>query len=306
MAKSPEYPDLPWVPPRSWSEGRPGGAPRVVVIHTTEGSSHERSAEDGAAYDARRTDGTSTHFFHDVNSTIQCVDTGDRAHTARATGNKIGIHHELCARASYGFVWWTDSSYARPMLQRCARQVARDCRKWKIPIRRLSVQQLRAGAKGIVGHHDISLAFGESTHTDPGGSFPWGLFIGMVQDAYNEQFAPKPAAVAAGAGEENDMATGHLKAGEKRGEVVIKKGDRPSAVHLLVTGGDLRVRVGARKAGADEAWRGVKDVTLRDGDDRVDIELDPRCNGVYIEADAPDGTDVLDAGELAYIVDCNR
>lgn len=302
MARSPEYPDLPWVEPRSWSRGRGSGQPTVIVIHTTEGHEKATSAEDGAAYDARRTDGTSTHYFHDQNSTVQCVRTTDRAHTARSNGNRIGIQHELCGRAGQTPDQWADPA-SEGTLRRAAKQCARDARKYAIPVRKLTVSQVRSGMRGFCGHVDITYAFPQDngSHTDPGVNFPWGKFLAMVE----AELHPKTAATAAET-EDDDMTAGQLKAGEKRGEVVIKKGDKPSALHLLVTGGDLRVVIGARKAGADEQWRGIKDITLRDGDDRVDIELDSRCNGVYIEAFAPDGTEQGEAGTLAYIVDCNR
>lgn len=141
-----------------------------------------RSAEDGAAYDARRTDGTSTHYFHDQDSTIQCVRTGDRAHAAYPIGNGRGIHHELCGRAGQSAGQWHDAASAGTLRQ-AARQVARDAAKWGIPLRRLSVDQVRGYQAGICGHVDISYAFHESDHTDPGTNFPWSEFLAMVHEA---------------------------------------------------------------------------------------------------------------------------
>jgi hypothetical protein len=178
VAKSPEYPDLNWVPPKSWSSGRAGGQPSVITIHTTEGSAHGTSAEDGAAYDQRRTDGTSAHYYVDNTSVVQCVRTTDRAHTARATGNARGIHYELCGRA-YSIDW--AGAYAQAMLKLAARQAARDARKYGIPVRHLTVAELKAGQKGFVGHVDITNAFRESDHTDPGPKFPWTQFLNLVR-----------------------------------------------------------------------------------------------------------------------------
>lgn len=178
MAQSPEYPDLKWIPPRSWTNDSRKSV-QLIVIHTTEGSAHGQSAEDGAAYDARRTDGTSTHYFHDSNSTVQCVRTEDRAHTARAQGNRRGIQHELCTRG--GKANWGDA-YHQAMLRRAARQAARDARKWGIPVRKLSAFQVADGMKGFCGHVDITNAFPADggTHTDPGSKFPWTSFLAMV------------------------------------------------------------------------------------------------------------------------------
>lgn len=186
MTQSPEYPDLPWVPPKSWTDANRGYV-QVIVIHDTEGSSHGQSAEDGAAYDARRTDGTSTHYFVDSNSIVQCVRTADKAHTARTQGNQRGIHYELCARASFTKADWLDPDYGLPMLKRAAKQVARDCRKWNIPAKKLTPSAVAGGAKGICGHGDITKAFPQDngTHTDPGPNFPWVDFINMVDDILN-------------------------------------------------------------------------------------------------------------------------
>jgi N-acetylmuramoyl-L-alanine amidase-like protein len=190
MANSPQYPDLRWIPPRAWNSGRASGQPSVITIHTTEGSAHGSSAEDGAAYDQRRTDGTSAHYYIDSNSVIQCVRTTDRANTARATGNKIGIHYELCGKS--GSIDW-NSAYAQAMLKLAAKQAARDAKKHGIPVKHLTVAQLKAGQKGFVGHIDISNAFGQSDHTDPGGRFPWSQFLSYVNAAMGAKPPAAPA-----------------------------------------------------------------------------------------------------------------
>jgi N-acetyl-anhydromuramyl-L-alanine amidase AmpD len=190
MAQSPEYPDLPWVPPKSWTVGRPS-LPRVIVIHTTEGSEHGQSAEDGAAYNQRRTDGTSAHYFVDANSVVHCVRTRDQAHTARRTGNRIGIQYELCGRAGQSDAQWDDAN-STATLRLAAKQAARDARKYNIPVVKLTVAQLRAGGRGFVGHVDCTYAFPEDngTHTDPGPRFPWAEFLALVR----AELAPKEEA----------------------------------------------------------------------------------------------------------------
>ncbi len=192
MARSTEYPDLTFVEPRAWRNANRASV-QLIVIHDTEGSSHGQSAEDGAAYDARRTDGTSTHYFHDNNSTVQCVRTEDVAFTARAQGNARGIQHELCDKASQSGAQWTDE-YSLAMLQVAAKQCARDVIKWGIPVRKLTPAQVAAGVKGFCGHADITRAFPQDrgTHTDPGPNFPWARFLDMVRDIVSP---PKPQPV---------------------------------------------------------------------------------------------------------------
>lgn len=190
MAQSSEYPDLKWVEPASWTDMNRTSV-QLIVIHTTEGSAHEQSAEDGAAYDARRTDGVSTHYFHDCNSTIQCVKTNDKAHTARTQGNKRGIHHELCGKAGWSESTWSND-YCTKMLRLAAKQAARDAKKWDIPVKHLTVAEVDAGKKGFCGHADITKAFPEDggTHTDPGTNFPWSRFLDMVREEMEEGDMP--------------------------------------------------------------------------------------------------------------------
>jgi len=173
--------------PRSYTKGR-NRPIQYVVIHSTEGAEGPSSAEDGAAYDKRRTDGTSTHLFVDSDSAVREVPDADRAHAARFHGNEIGIQVELCGRANQSAVQWHDPA---PLLQIAAREVAALCREHDIPVRRLSVGQVRAAyyaspadrPKGICGHVDVTAAYPEDggTHSDPGSGFPWAEFLAMVQ-----------------------------------------------------------------------------------------------------------------------------
>jgi hypothetical protein len=178
--KSTEYPDLTFVKPKAFNTGRPDGPPLWIVVHTTEGSEGLRSAEDGAAYDKRRTDGTSTHYFHDQDTTVQCVLTKDRANAAKGTGNRRGIHHELCGRAAQNPTQWHDAA-STGTLERFARQAARDAKRWNIPVRHLTVAQVRNFDRGFCSHSDITAAFGESDHTDPGRNYPWTETLNRVR-----------------------------------------------------------------------------------------------------------------------------
>jgi hypothetical protein len=234
--QSPEYPDLRWVPPRAFGRGRDGKAVRYIVIHYTAGSERPTSAEDGAAYDQRRTDGTSSHYYVDSNSIVQCVRTTDRANTARHRGNRLGIQYELCGTVQTRAQWLDAASL--PTLRLAARQVGRDCRKYGIPVRRLTVAETRRawseypnGPRGIVGHVDCTHAYPEDggDHTDPGIAFPWDVFLDLVRDEMME---------------ENFMAT--LSDAEKKALLEQSRHTRlmarniESLLNALVAGKDLR------------------------------------------------------------------
>lgn len=177
--QSPEYPRYRWMPPRSYSASRPGGPPKWIVIHSTEGSEGKRSAENGAAYDQKRTDQVSAHFYADSDSVVQCVRTTDRAHTAAGHGNLWGIHIEVCGKAGQSAAQW-DDAVSRATLQ----QVAGLCRvlrrKYPFPLIRLTAAQLKGSSMGFCRHADVTAAWGESTHTDPGPNFPWARLFSLI------------------------------------------------------------------------------------------------------------------------------
>ena len=171
--------------PRSYTKGRKAGQPTVIFIHTTEGSEGPRSAEDGAAYDARRTDGTSTHFFVDSDSAVQCVPTYDEAHAARAHGNDVGIQIEVCGKAGQSAAQWADAASAATI-----EQLARLCVKLRakydnrFPLVNLTPGQLRAGGHGFAEHYDATRAWPEDhgTHSDPGPNFPWTKLFTRIME----------------------------------------------------------------------------------------------------------------------------
>lgn len=191
-------------PPRSYTEGRPR-AIRYVVLHTTEGSEGPSSAEDGNAYDKRRTDGVSTHYFTDSAGAALCeVHDEDTAHAALYHGNAIGIQIEICGRAGQSAAQW-DDAVSRATLETTAQLVAHLCKTHDIPPVRLSVEQCRASwygpsdkrPKGIVDHYTVTRAYPEDggTHTDVGPHFPWSSFLARVNEIMegDEMDAPQTA-----------------------------------------------------------------------------------------------------------------
>lgn len=170
----------------------------MVVIHTMEYPERDTSAEwcSGFFTNPRGPKGpvtASCHYAVDNDSVTQCVREQDIAwHTPGAIGGRnindfsIGIEH--AGYASQTAEQWADA-YSIAMLERSAELVADICDRYSIPVRRLSVEDLKRGdVRGIVGHGDCTKATGTGSHWDPGPNFPWAWFIERVRS--HERSAP--------------------------------------------------------------------------------------------------------------------
>lgn len=155
---------------------------RLVVIHDMEAPEKSTTAEAVARYFAGlpASNKASAHVCVDNDSAVRCVDDNDRAwHAPGANADGLGL--ELAGYARQSRAQWLDA-YSEAVLRQAARITADWCKKYKIPVKRLSVAELKAGQKGIVGHRDVSAAYRQTDHTDPGPNFPWDVFLGMVRE----------------------------------------------------------------------------------------------------------------------------
>lgn len=154
----------------------------LIVIHDMETDERFDTAENVARWFAGPTSAeASAHYNIDADSIVQSVRDRDVAwHAPGANHNGIGLEH--AGRARQTRAEWLDP-YGRKMLRRSAKLTARLCKKYDIPIKHLNVTALRAGARGIVGHWDVSRAFGRSSHYDPGPNFPWDVYLRLVREA---------------------------------------------------------------------------------------------------------------------------
>lgn len=153
---------------------------RVLVIHDMEAPEKGTTAEAVARFFANNPAKTSAHYCLDNDSEVQCVPDMSVAYAAPGCNND-GLHFELAGYASQRPADW-DDEFSRALLARAAKLVAAKAKEYGIPIRKLSAADLRdKSAKGIVGHADVSDAFGLTTHRDPGVNFPWDSFLRMVQ-----------------------------------------------------------------------------------------------------------------------------
>lgn len=164
-----------FIPAKHFKRVGPSRQPTLIVIHDMEAPEGPLTAENVAAWFARGERVASAHLCIDNNSIVQCVWDSDVAYAAPGA-NHNGLQYELAGYARQTREQWLDP-YSMAVLENAARAAAQHGLKYRIPMVRLGVEQVRAGQRGITDHRTISLAFGKSDHMDPGPNFPWDIFL---------------------------------------------------------------------------------------------------------------------------------
>lgn len=150
-----------------------------VAIHNT---SNDAPASGEASYATRRTDGISAHFYVDGKDVIQSIDTKYRTgHAGSGEGNDNAVSVEITGTNSKSRQWWLDNV----AWDKLAAVLAAVCKEYDIEPRRASVAEMRANPKvrAFYSHDDMRLAWGGTTHTDPGDNFPWDRLLTEVKQA---------------------------------------------------------------------------------------------------------------------------
>lgn len=164
------YPDLLYIQANGYGPKR--SSTQMIVIHATDNTAN---ALQEAQYAAVRTDNVSAHFYADDTRTIQALDTDLTAYGCYPIGNSLSVQFELCGISDQ----ITDAT-----MRQAAPIVARACAQYGLPVIKVSATDLTNGVKGICGHADVTAAWNQGDHTDPGPNFPWQTFIGYVQSAH--------------------------------------------------------------------------------------------------------------------------
>lgn len=166
-----------------------------LVIHATcpdvgfPSASKAGRAVSTAKYFASTPRSASAHYICDISTTVQCLPEATIGYHAPPNAHSIGI--EICAdggalasfknpRHAYSRKEWL-SPEVWPAVERAATLARQICERHQIPVRRLSAAQVKAGMAGICGHDNVSDAFHQSDHDDPGPYFPWDRFMALVQ-----------------------------------------------------------------------------------------------------------------------------
>lgn len=154
----------------------------LIVLHTMEAAEASTTAKRVADWFAGASaPRASAHYCVDDVSIIQCVKDEDVAwHAPGANRVGLGIEHAGYARQTPAE--WGDPFSVR-MLELSARLTASLCAKWGIPVEFCKAEQLRQGSAGITTHYEVSQAFKESDHWDPGPNFPMAQYLDLVRAA---------------------------------------------------------------------------------------------------------------------------
>jgi hypothetical protein len=179
--------NIPFIPAPKFTRTN-GRAIDVIVIHTIEAPERGDTAESCARYFQVTTRDVSAHYCIDSNSIVQCVRDKDVAWAAPGC-NHDGIQLEHAGYARQSTSDWADD-YSKRMLARSALLSADLAEKYDIPVRWLSVDDLKAGRRGFTSHNNVSLAFRRSDHTDPGRGFPHVKYLAMVRSEISDRPDP--------------------------------------------------------------------------------------------------------------------
>lgn len=155
------------------------GRPRLIVVHSL-----EAPARRGLAWDLAngwiKTAGVSPHAITDPGETVDLLDEGTVGWHC-GNGNSEGLGLEVTGYAAWSFEdWTTGDNFAAVRLD--AKRGSEAAVRHGIPMRWLSLDEIRNGGRGFCTHADISATLGGTNHWDPGLGFPFAIFMQMVQE----------------------------------------------------------------------------------------------------------------------------
>ena len=171
-----------------------------VVIHSTVSPCEPGGARNIAAYFRSQSAGGSAHYVVDPGEVVQSAYDSVVAWHAPPNSHSLGI--EMCdvpgpvPNDKPGTARWKALKrswrWVRPnqraMLRRTARLTAQLCLAYDVPTRFVGPGDLHDGKHGVTTHANVSAAFRQSTHWDPG-FWPRRRFMRLVRKYAKEMRA---------------------------------------------------------------------------------------------------------------------
>lgn len=189
-------------PPAHYTPGdNKAGEMKWITIHSAVAPCVPGMARKIAKYFMSRAAGGSAHYCVDPEETIQSA--WDRVICWHAPPNPRTIGIEMCDQPANSLLRWfmkgTSIQHAlasknpfkfmspnyRKMLRKTARLTAELCIDHDLPPYFRTAADLRAGKRGVTTHAEVSKAFGQSTHWDPG-AWPRKAFMRRVRRIHAE------------------------------------------------------------------------------------------------------------------------
>lgn len=184
-------PDPPWAGPAAHDSGPQSEPFKRLVIHSTVSPCEPGGRYDIAAYFRNPSSGGSAHYVTDPVGAVQVVRDHVIAWHAPPNPRTLGI--EMCdmpgpiPRGPVSLIraarrtWRWRRPNQKAMLHVTAQLAAELCLAYDLPAVWLTPRMLKAGRRGITSHNNVSRAFHQSTHWDPG-FWPRRRFMGLVRD----------------------------------------------------------------------------------------------------------------------------
>lgn len=149
----------------------PDNTKQLIVQHTTESEGGNTNV---IGYLERTQNGSYQTMIDFDGEEVRMAPDSKQAWAAMKQGNRRGLHTCAMGRAEWSRDRWMQEG---KLLERTAMRYAEWSRLYGIPLLKISSADAANGARGVVGHIDITAAFRESDHWDPGHDFPYDVVI---------------------------------------------------------------------------------------------------------------------------------
>lgn len=149
------------------------------VFHTTENDDNTPPQNVARWQQDRKNNSSYNVLFGARGTTVRSNDDNYIPWAAGWTGNQYGLHGSAVGRAARTRSQWLQHP---EQLESMAQWAADLNRRYGIPLIRLTVAGVQAKKRGFCGHLEISNAFKEVNHTDPGMGFPWDVVLNRAKE----------------------------------------------------------------------------------------------------------------------------